>query len=233
MTLPVGHSALVLTVALALSATPSAAQVTALPVPFFPNLDPALKTVMVHTDWRIAGSNAGDLTPLVARVVLNLGRVGISGGAGLLYDSELDDEVSAGGSVGFDIYSESASSPTLTFQGAVGYVQVAPEGGDAINRWDFPLGIGFSWYLPALDYNIEPWVAPRLHVRRLNGSSGAGDVDETNLGVGISAGLSVTHAVGPGLHLAVETLWIDEPLGDGRHVEFALSGGIQAKFALP
>jgi hypothetical protein len=233
MTLPVSPSALVLPLAVALSAMPAAAQVSALPVQYFPNIDPGLRTVMLHADWRIVSSNAGDLTPVAGRIVLNLGRVGVAAGAGLLYDSELDDELSLGGSVGIDLYSVSPSSPTLTIQGAVGYTEIGAAGADGIKRWDIPVGIGFSWFLPALDYNVEPWVAPRVHLRRLDGSSGTVGIDETSVGFGISGGLSVTHAFGPGLHLAVEALLIDEPLGDKTHVEFALSGGIQAKFALP
>lgn len=213
-------------------ASGGAAQFTALPVHVSPNIHPRLKTVMVAGDVGLLRENMPDFTPLAARVVFNLGRVSLTGGVGVLHHGDHDDEFTFGAAVGYDLYASSPRKPIVTLQGAVGHVHIAEVGaGEGVDRWDFPLGVALGWYLPALDINVEPWIAPRAHLRLVE--RGVGDETRSHFGVGSSAGLNLTHAVGPGLHFALDGLWIGNPRGGDSHVEWVLSAGVHVKIALP
>jgi hypothetical protein len=218
------------TVALA-QAGSSAAQFTSLPVSYEPNIDARLRTIMVAGDIAVARKNTSDFRPLAGRLVLNLGPVSITAGAGVLYGSDEDNEFTLGGAIGYDVYASSPRKPTVTVQGAVGHVRIG-EGTGAIDRWDLPIGAAISWYLPALDINIEPWLAPRAHIRFVD-TDIPDDGYDTDFGAGASAGFKLTHAIGPGLHVATDGLWINDPSGGGRHIEWVLSAGLHVKLAFP
>lgn len=211
-------------------ATATAAQFTALPVHVSPNIHPRLKTVMVAGDVGLLRENQADFTPLAVRLVFNLGHVSLTGGVGVLHHGDHDDEFTFGAALGYDLYASSPRKPVVTFHGAVGHVRIADVGaGPSLDRWDFPLGVSLGWYLPALDINVEPWIAPRAHLRLVERN----DETRTHVGAGSSAGLNLTHAVGPGLHFALDGLWIGNPRGGSSHVEWVLSAGLHVKIALP
>jgi hypothetical protein len=218
------------TVALA-QASSTAAQYTSLPVSYSPNIDPRLRTITVAGDIAVARKNTTDFRPLAARLVLNLGALSLTAGAGVLHGTSEDNEFTLGGAVGYDVYASSPRKPTITVQAAIGHARIG-EGTAAIDRWDVPLGAAISWYLPALDINIEPWLAPRAHIRFVDTDIPDGGY-ETDFGPGASAGFMLTHAIGPGLHVATDALWIDDPGGGGRRVEWVLSAGLHVKLALP
>ena len=213
-----------------LIAAPAAGQFTSLPLHLSPNIDPRLRTITVAGDLGFLRENTPGLRPLAARLVLNLGRVSVTAGAGVLHDADLDDEFTLGGAVGYDLASSSGGRPTVTVQAGAGHVRMAGTPGEGLDRWDLPLGIGFAWNVPALEVAIEPWLAPRAHVRF---TELAADDAETHFGFGASAGLNLTHTIGPGLHVGTDLLWIDDPFGGATRVEFVLSAGLHMRVALP
>ncbi len=220
-------------IAAGVQAASAAAQFTSLPIQVSSNIDPQLRTITVASDVGVARENLPGLRPLALRLTLNLGALSITAGAGVLHGSSANTELTLGGAVGYDLYASSPRRPTLTLQGAVGHGRVREAlDDDPIDRWDVPIGLALTWSFPALDLNIEPWVAPRGHVRLVeNNLSGGGY--ETDFGGGTSAGLMLTHAIGPGLHLAMDGLYIDDPRGAGGRIEWVLSAGIHLKLALP
>ena len=111
--------------ALTLSFVPSlaGAQYTETPFIITPNQDPqdsSVKLILVtlRADYGFA---PGEVTPISGRGVLNWGRISFSGGVGVLHESNLDDELTLGASVGYDFYTAKLIHPTITAQGAVGF----------------------------------------------------------------------------------------------------------------
>jgi hypothetical protein len=208
-----------------------AAQYTALPVHVSPNIDPRLRTVMIAGDVGLLRENQLDYTPLATRLVANLGRISLTAGVGVLHHSDADDEFTFGAGVGYDLYASSPRKPTMTFHGGAGHVRIAGPFVATEDRWDFPVGVAFAWYLPALDLNAEPWIAPRAHLRLTEFVAETGH--EADFGIGSSLGLNLTHAVGPGIHLAMDALYIEGARTGNARVEWVLGAGIHFKVALP
>ena len=209
---------------------PAAGQFTSLPLHLSPSIDPRLRTIMIAGDLGFVRENTPGLRPLAARVVLNLGRWSVTAGAGVLHDPDIDDEFTLGGAVGYDLASTRGGRPTVTLQLAAGHVRMGDESVEELDRWDVPLGVGVAWNVAALDVAVEPWIAPRAHVRFAERSSAEG---QTDFGIGTSAGLNLTHAVGPGLHVGTDLLWIADPFGGATRVEFVLSAGVHMRIAIP
>jgi hypothetical protein len=209
---------------------PAAAQFTSLPLHVSPSIDPRLHTIMVAGDLGFVRENTPGLRPLAARVVLSLGRWSVTAGAGVLHDPDIDDEFTLGGAVGYDIATMRGGRPAATVQLAAGHVRMGDESVAALDRWDVPLAVGFAWNVAALDVAVEPWIAPRAHLRI---AELAPDETDTDFGFGTSAGLNLTHAVGPGLHVGTDLLWIADPFGRATRVEFVLSAGVHMRIAIP
>lgn len=218
---------------LACAQSATAAQLTSLPIFLTPNDAPELRTIMVAGDIVMLHENTNDFTPIAARFVLNVRRLSVMAGVGVMHDPNADNEFTLGGSIGYDLHSASRRNPKITLQGGAGHVRIhadAPNA-EALDRWDLPLGVGIAWNVLALQLNVQPWVAPRAHVRFLE--VGVGEGYETDLGVGTSAGLNFTHAVGPGIHFGFDGLLIEGPRTSERRVEWVLSAGVHFKVALP
>lgn len=209
---------------------PAAGQFTSLPLHVMPSIDPRLRTITVAGDLGFVRENTPGLRPLAARVVFGLGRWGVTAGVGVLHDPDIDDEFTLGGGVGYDLASMRGGRPAVTLQVAAGHVRMGDESVEELDRWDVPLGVGFAWNVAALDVAVEPWIAPRAHVRIAERASA---VTETDFGIGTSAGLNLTHAVGPGLHVGTDLLWIADPFGGATRVEFVLSAGVHMRIAIP
>jgi hypothetical protein len=227
-----GTRAAALAAALAIGLTPgqAEAQYTSTPFIITPNQDPQdssikLIAVTLRGDYGFA---PGEYSPISGRVVLNWGRVSFSGGAGVLYDPDLDDDLTLGASVGYDFYTAKLIHPTITLQAAVGYSERSSAAG-SFDQWDIPAGIGVSWPFgpPDPPLNLELWAAPLVHLRVLDSDS--------NLGFGFSLGLNLLHVpvswpFNLGVQSAIEELWIGDPSSSGLHNEFTASIGIQVRW---
>lgn len=153
------------------------------------------------------------------RAILGLGPVSLMGGVGFAF-ADGASEVTIGGAVALNILDLPLVPVSVNVQGGVG---VFDFGG--MTELDIPIGVGVAFNVPAPILDVEPWIAPRIHLMRLsNGTS------VTELGYGMSAGLNVTLPTGLGFHLAVDYLRVSDfdldalTIGAGLHYRITIPG---------
>ncbi len=121
----------------------------------------------------------------------------------------------------------------IALQAGVGYVQ-AGSGVGAAKLYNVPIGLGVSLRPPTPGLSVEPWVAPRVHLRgyRASGTS------TFQTGIGVSGGVNLGLPTGLGLHAALDwsrlsaktkgALTLPETetmlLGIGLHYTFTIPG---------
>ena len=144
----------------------------------------------------------------------------------------LDSELAFGGKVAIALFNVPLTPVAVNLQGGVGYVKFG-EGTAQVKQLDFPIGIGLALKPVTSGIMVEPWLAPRVHIQRLDaGSFGA----QTEVGFGGSAGLALTLINGIGAHLAVDYLSIDfgsDPAIDTRQSIVVFGAGLHLKFSVP
>ncbi len=213
---------LVFTLALAAGNVDVLAQLTALPVSISPKEEPELTTVVVHGDFGFYNHNIGDFKSVGGRLVWNPGSFSIMGGAAFLNadKDQLENGFTVGTALGYDIQSGTSqiSKPIIQIKGGIGYTKI-----DEFKQWNFPLALGVSFIFPAPKFNAKPWGSPRLHIRI---SDEPDDGNSTDLGVGISAGLTITLPSESGIHLGVDWLKISG------HSEFVVAIGLHWDHAI-
>ncbi|HSG81506.1 MAG TPA: hypothetical protein VLC48_04590 [Gemmatimonadota bacterium] len=223
---------LALIVGLALAPAPASGQYTAVPFVITPNqhtgISAKLVGVSVRADVGFPKENLGSYTPVSGLVILNYGRLSASAGLGALANSEAPDELTFGGSLGWDIAYTRAALPTITLQAAAGYTTLSVEP-DALSLWDIPIGLGGSLPVgpPNWPVNFEPWLALRSHIRSVETVASS---TETDVGFGLSTGLRIMsagqHTYHIGVHGAFDWLWIKGPGSDDLENEFTASVGL-------
>lgn len=80
-----------------------------------------------------------------------------------------------------------------------------------VTRFDFPLAMGFFWSFPVHDWNFQPWISPRIQIRRSDFESAP---IETDLGFGTSFGLRAALRTGLGVYVGGDVLAVDDNLRD-------------------
>lgn len=134
-----------------------------------------------------------------------------------------------GGGMAFKVFDPPLIPLAVSMQVGAGYMNqnLDPLGiSEGISVLNVPLGVAFALTVPNPAVEIQPWIAPRLHLLRssFSGSSNA------EVGFGTSAGLNVTLPAGFGAHLAADFMSIGDPtvtplvVGVGLHYRFPLPG---------
>jgi hypothetical protein len=202
--------------ALGLGATPASAQLFNNPVYFSPSHGTGLS---LNGEYARGFSDRKDINFAGARGVLGLGPVSIMGGAGLAFEGG-ESEATFGGAVALNILDLPLVPVSVNVQGGIGTLS-----SEGITQLDIPIGVGVAFSVPAPILDVEPWIAPRLHIMRLsNGTS------LTETGYGVSAGLNVTLPTGFGFHVAADYVKVSGfdfdafTVGAGFHYRIAIPG---------
>lgn len=199
--------------------------VTALPASaqlwFFP--DYAVPSAIDGPSTWIAGSygrGLNDASGKLDAIGAFAGRTGESAsfmGGLAIVTGGASDEITAGGSIGFDIMQ--GESATIGLQGGFGWM--SPDGGTLLR---FPIGVAIKGAAQSPEALIVPWIMPRLNITRVSSDLFGSDT-ETDFGA--SAGVSFTFNGGFGVHTALDILlgtgaesWL---FGMGGH--YILGGG--------
>ncbi len=102
--------------------------------------------------------------------------------------------------------------------------------GDQASQLNLPIGVGVAYAIEYAGWAILPWVAPRLSIVRID----LGDVDETQTGLGFSAGANLGFTAGFGVFAAVDALWFGEKSVDGvtlpKRNPWVLGGGLRYRW---
>jgi hypothetical protein len=131
----------------------------------------------------------------------------------------------------------SARRYSLSVEGGYGNNGIR-EGGPEVDVRDIPVGVGFALEVDRAGLILEPWAGLRGHIRR---SDIPGVAPETNVGVGVSAGLNLsTRALrkvgiplpGFGLHVSADYLNIRRPFGGDRSGALLVNLGINYLFRI-
>jgi hypothetical protein len=111
-------------------------------------------------------------------------------------------------------------------------------GAEELDIQDVPIGVGFALETAQPGLDLEPWLGLRAHVRRSELPSLG---SETNVGLGISAGLNLRTAAltkiglplpGFGLHVSADYLAIPEPFTEGTDRSLIVNLGINYLFEI-
>jgi hypothetical protein len=217
---------------LALAPATASGQYTATPFVITPNqhtgVSAKLVGVSVRADVGFPKDYLGSYTPVSGLVILNYGRLSASAGLGTLASSEASNELTIGGSLGWDVTYTRAAMPTITVQAAAGYTAI-PAGTEKLSLWDVPIGVGGSLPFgpPNWPVNFEPWLALRSHIRSVETLASS---TETDVGFGLSTGLKLMsagqHTYHIGVHGALDWLWIKGPGSEDLENEFTASVGL-------
>lgn len=168
-----------------------------------------------------------DINFVGARAMLGLGPVTAQAGAGgVLFGggSTADNEITFGGALALNILDLPLVPVSVNVQAGAGYTKFGA-GVFSTKQLDVPIAVGVSINVPAPILDVEPWIAPRLHVMRLSNGASA-----TEVGYGVSAGLNVTLPTGVGFHVAGDYLKVSGfqvrslVLGAGLHFRIAIPG---------
>jgi len=209
---------------LGLMAAPATAQIDKFAVYH----SPALGTgVMVSGD---VGFGVNDDAKLVAgetpmafggRITLGLPVVQLQAGAALVNPGGgADKEIGFGGNAAVSIFNVPLVPVAVDLQAGVGYIKFG-----SLKQLDVPIGVGFGFKPETPGVTVEPWVAPRVHIMRVE----VAGISNSEVGFGASGGLNITLPAGFGFHAAVDWLTI----GDPSVSPLVVSAGAHFKFAVP
>lgn len=207
----------VVALAVGLGATPASAQLFSNPVYFSPSHGTGFS---LNGEYARRFEDPGDdINFAGARGILGLGPVSIMGGAGVAFAGG-ESEATFGGAVALNILDLPLVPVSVNVQGGIGTLS---SGGST--QLDIPIGVGVAFNVPAPILDVEPWIAPRLHIiRRSNG------ISTTETGYGVSAGLNVTLPTGFGFHVAADYVKVSDfdidafTVGAGLHYRIAIPG---------
>jgi hypothetical protein len=122
---------------------------------------------------------------------------------------------------------------SLDVQAGVGRASYNLAGGGEYSQLNLPLGVGAAFLGPAPIGSVELWLGGRVQLRRSSLEVAGSDIDDTNVGGGLSAGLEWTSLKGPGLHLGIDWLRIQSGLADGAQSEWTFGFGIHYRYLPP
>lgn len=131
--------------------------------------------------------------------------------------SDIDDELTLGGAVGYDV--SSTESMTISVQGGVGWM-----GPGNLTLLRIPVGVAFKGQVDSGEAVITPWAMPRINISRLSG----GGFSDTETDFGGSAGVSFNFSGGFGIHTALDVLITGDdstPITFGAGGHYVIGGG--------
>ena len=150
-------------------------------------------------------------------------------------DAGLGKEIEFGGQVGVTIMNKEASPVAVNAFGGLGYLKFDNNAND-FKVMSIPVGIGLGFKVPSTGVAITPWAAPRGQMNMYS----SGGLSASQIGFGVSGGVSVNMPMGLGFHAALDwstfsektgtdlgTLAKASPLvfGAGVHYVFKMPGG--------
>lgn len=179
-------------------------------------------------------------TPLAygGHITLGLPMVTITGIASAVDPKGLrDTEIGFGANLALTVFKAPLMPVVVSLQGGAGYVKFDRTVTDSdLKLVDVPVGLGVAIDVPNPVVAVEPWAAPRIHVRRSESTippPGGSPFSETKVGVGISGGLNLTLPIGVGLHVAADWMTIDDPVRGGSTKPVVLGIGLHMKLSVP
>jgi hypothetical protein len=146
-----------------------------------------------------------------ARATLGLPMLYVTVGGGSIKPSDdfapgAESEIALGGAVGLKILNLPLVPVKVSAQVGAGYLKAGDD-----KQYDLPVSVAVALKLPTPGLSISPWVAPRLHVRRVAPAVGDSDTDAR---IGASGGVNGTFGM-IGVHLAVDYVRFSAPAGSG------------------
>lgn len=141
-------------------------------------------------------------------------------------DGQEDSELSVGASLNYKLFGAPLTPLSITLQGGIGYSK--PEAGflpnEEVDELRFPVGVGMALTIPNPSLSIKPWIAPRVDIVKVSGSS----LSETESNFGLGGGVELNLLNGFGLQAAYDRVFLDgsDPsvFGFGAHYTFRLPG---------
>jgi hypothetical protein len=209
--------------ALGLIAAPASAQLFNNPVYFSPSGGTGFS---LNGDYARGFGDNESLNFAGGRGVLGLGPVTIMGGGGVAFDG--GSEFTFGSAISLNILDLPLVPVAINAQAGIGVIDLG-----GITELDIPIGAGLAIKVPSPLLDVESWVAPRIHITRLDFDAGLpipGAPDtRTEVGYGVSAGLNVTLPTGLGFHAAVDYVSISSFDLDA----FVVGAGIHYRIRVP
>ena len=178
----------------------------------------------------------GEGTPVSfgGMVTVNTGVFKAWGGANYVNPkvTGLDKEVTFGGNLGVGLYKQQAESPVMVdLMVGVGYAKF----GDATfesTQLSFPVGLPVAVSMEVSEGSrLVPWFAPMLMIfnTKLSGTA-VTDTTETNIGFGVSGGL--TYYAAMGLSVFVVGDWSTATIGGVKNKPLRLGAGLGYSFSV-
>lgn len=210
---------------------PAAAQLDGLPVFFSPKGGTGLT---IYGDFgRGLNEASGKTNAVGARASLGISVLTVSLGTGVVnpeVGGDREVRVQYMGSVALRFIGGGLIPIAVSGQVGVGHLSLSD---DASER-NVAIGLGVALNLPTPGFTFEPWVAPRVSIRRVETG---GDL-QTQTGFGLSAGVNLGFTMGLGIHAAVDWTHLSEQSSGGLvtllETKPAIIGvGIHYSFRLP
>ncbi len=190
-----GVSALVFLGVFAAAPRPVVAQLDGLPVYFNPKGGTG---VTFAGDYgRGINDDSGKQNAVGARAILGVSAFSVGAGIG-----RLGGVNQYAGTVAIRVFGGAFVPVAVSVQAGVGYRSTG-QGVTERKTYNVPIGIGFGLNIPTPGFLLEPWVAPRFALNRVE----MGGQTENQTGFGLSAGIRLGFAMGLALHGAVD--WAD------------------------
>jgi hypothetical protein len=202
--------------------TPAAAQIAGLPVNFSPSAQPGLR---LFGDFAYGGDPGQSYWG--GRALLNLSYVSLGFAAG----DRGAARAAWGTTLELNLLRGASQPVSVSVLAGYGDNRLG-ENGAALDLTDIPLGVGVALEVTQPGFDIEPWAGLRAHVRR---SDLPGLDAETNLGIGISAGVNARTAAltklgiplpGLGAHLSLDYLTVPRAYVAGSDKSLILNVGL-------
>lgn len=204
------------------------AQLVGLPVHFSPSAQPGLR---LFSDFALGDKPVE--TYFGGRALLNLSYVSL----GLAAGERSDADFGWGTNLALNVFRGPSRRFALSLEANYGEGGVGSGAGE-IEIQDIPIGVGVALETAQPGLDVEPWLGVRAHVRRSRLASLA---PETNVGLGISAGVNLRSAAltkigvplpGFGLHLAADYLAIPRAFAEGTERSLIVSLGLNYLFEI-
>lgn len=159
-----------------------------------------------------------------ARAIVGLPLITVSAGGGIVQNGE--SEFTVGGNASLNILSAPLLPVAVAIHGGVGYLDAGGQ-----TTLNFPIGVAIAVRPPSPGVSFEPWIAPRINIRRVsNGTS------STSSNFGVSGGINIGLPNGIGLHAAFDYVAVssDIPGVSSSDVSPLIVGvGLQYKISVP
>lgn len=190
---------------LAAAASPAAAQLAANPVYYSPKAPTGLTlaadfgSTLSTKFGTLTASNKPNNIGVRATLGLPMVNVGVGGG---IYNSDItgaDKETQFMANAAVKVFSPPLVPLGIAVQAGAGYLQLG-SGVGAAKMLNIPIGLAVAVKPPTPGMSVEPWAAPRVHLRRVSVSGNSA----MQTGIGVSGGVNLGMPMGLGLHAALD-----------------------------